>query len=286
MLTRRNVVLLTVAATGVALSSACGSSDGSSGAGPTPPATGEAISAQSTSLGTILVDGRGRTVYVFANDKTNASTCDGACAADWPPVPAPSPPPAPPPGVSGALGTTARSDGTRQLTVAGHPVYTFSGDSAAGQTKGQGITLNGGLWTVVSPAGAPDPNAGAGGVHRHSWVLIDRLSRAHGFRAWSRSRYSLRPAPPWRSTSTPMSTSARWARCRTWTSRRGRSPASGWPRRLRPQQRRRPHSELRSPSLLLDAPIDPSSEIRRRRPAQPLIRPSHPRGEKARNESC
>src|SRR3954454_18887302 len=125
MLTRRNAVLLTITATGIALSSACGSSDGSSGAGPTPPATGEAVSAQSTSLGTILVDGRGRTVYVFANDKTTASTCDGACAADWPPVPA-SPPPAPPQGVTGALGTTARSDGTRQLTVAGHPLYTFS----------------------------------------------------------------------------------------------------------------------------------------------------------------
>jgi predicted lipoprotein with Yx(FWY)xxD motif len=163
MLTRRNAVLLTIAAASVAFSSACGSSAGSSGSGsgPTPPATGEAVSAQSTSLGTILVDGRGRTIYVFANDKTNASTCDGACAADWPPVPAPSPLPASPPGVMGALGTTARSDGTSQLTVAGHPLYTFSGDSAAGQTKGQGLTLNGGLWTVVSPAGAPDTKAGA-----------------------------------------------------------------------------------------------------------------------------
>src|SRR6478735_12114435 len=113
MLTSRNVVLLTVAAASVALSSACGSSDGSSGSGPTPPATGEAVSAQSTSLGTILVDGRGRTVYVFANDKTTVSTCDGACAADWPPVPAPSPLPASPPGVQGTLDTAARSDGTR-----------------------------------------------------------------------------------------------------------------------------------------------------------------------------
>jgi predicted lipoprotein with Yx(FWY)xxD motif len=164
MLTRRNVVLLTIATAGVVLSSACSSSDGSSGSGPTPPATGKAISAQSTSLGTILVDGRGRTVYVFANDKPNASTCDGACAADWPPVPAPSPLPASPPGVPGALDTTTRSDGTRQLTVAGHPLYTFSGDSAAGQTKGQGITLNGGLWTVVSPAGAPDKNAASTGI--------------------------------------------------------------------------------------------------------------------------
>src|SRR3954453_1108441 len=112
MLTRRNVVLLTVAVAGVALSSACGGSGGSSASGPAPQATGEAISAQPTSLGKILVDGRGRTVYVFANDKTNVSTCDGACAADWPPVPAPSPAPAAPPGVTGALGTPTRSDGT------------------------------------------------------------------------------------------------------------------------------------------------------------------------------
>jgi predicted lipoprotein with Yx(FWY)xxD motif len=64
--------------------------------------------------------------------------------------------------VSGTLGTTTRSDGSHQLSVAGHPVYTFSGDSAPGQTNGQGINLNGGLWTVVSPSGAPDANpAGA-----------------------------------------------------------------------------------------------------------------------------
>jgi len=162
MLTRRNVVLLTIAATGIALSSACGNSDGSSGAGPTPPATGEVISAQSTSLGTILVDGRGRTVYVFANDKTSTSTCTGACAANWPFVPAPATLPASLPGVTGKLGTTIRSGGAHQLTVAGHPVYTFAGDSAPGQTNGQGKVLDGGLWTVVSPPGAPEANpAGA-----------------------------------------------------------------------------------------------------------------------------
>jgi predicted lipoprotein with Yx(FWY)xxD motif len=164
MLSKRSVVLLTIAAAGVAPSSACSSSNGSSGSGPTPAVSGTAVSAQSTSLGPILVDGRGRTVYVFANDKTNVSTCDGACAADWPPVPAPSPQQASPPGVPAALGTTTRSDGTRQLTAAGHPLYTFSGDAAAGQTKGQGITLNGGLWTVVTPAGAPDKNAASSGT--------------------------------------------------------------------------------------------------------------------------
>jgi predicted lipoprotein with Yx(FWY)xxD motif len=155
MITRRNV-LITLAAAGLAITSGCSSSGGSGGSGATPPATGQVISALSTSLGQILVDGRSRTVYVFANDKANTSTCEGACAADWPPVPAPSPLPAARAGVTAAIGAISRSDGSRQLTVASHPVYTFSGDSAAGQTKGQGLTLNGGLWTVVSPAGTPE----------------------------------------------------------------------------------------------------------------------------------
>jgi predicted lipoprotein with Yx(FWY)xxD motif len=160
-----NATILSVTAVGLALIAACSSSDGSGGSGNSasvPRATGEVVNAQSTSLGTILVDGKGRTVYVFANDKANASNCDAVCAADWPPVPAPTPLPASLTGVSGTLGMINRSDGSHQLSVAGHPVYTFSGDSAAGQTNGQGINLNGGLWTVVLPSGAPDPHpAGA-----------------------------------------------------------------------------------------------------------------------------
>ena len=101
-------------------------------------------------------------MYDFANDKTSASTCTAACAANWPPVPAPVSLPASLPGVTGKLGTTVRPGGARQLTVAGHPVYTFAGDSAPGQTNGQGKVLDGGLWTVVSPAGASEANpAGA-----------------------------------------------------------------------------------------------------------------------------
>ena len=165
MFTRRAAVLLTIATAGAVLTGACSSSGGSGGSsgsgnsGAKPAATGKAISAQTTSLGKILVDGRGRTVYIFANDKMNVSTCDGACAADWPPVQAPSRLPASVPGVTGALGTATRSDGSHQLTVAGHPLYNFSGDSAPGQPTGQGLTLNGGLWTVASPAGAPAKNA-------------------------------------------------------------------------------------------------------------------------------
>jgi predicted lipoprotein with Yx(FWY)xxD motif len=152
---RRRGVGISLAAATLALTAAgCSSGSGGSAGSVVPKATGDAVSAQPTSLGTILVNGKGRTVYDFANDKTSASTCtDAACAANWPFVPAPASLPASLPGVTGALGTTTRPDGARQLTVAEHPVYTFAGDSAPGQTNGQGQILNGGLWTVVSPAG-------------------------------------------------------------------------------------------------------------------------------------
>jgi predicted lipoprotein with Yx(FWY)xxD motif len=163
----RHVGAMSVAAAALALAAAgcssnSGGSSGSAPAAPTPTASGATVSAQPTSLGTIIVDGKGRTVYDFANDKTSASTCTGACAANWPFVPAPASLPASLPGVTGKLGTTIRTGGARQLTIAGHPVYTFAGDSAPGQTNGQGKVLDGGLWTVVSPAGAPEANlAGA-----------------------------------------------------------------------------------------------------------------------------
>ena len=125
------------------------------------PATGQAIAAQSSSLGMILVDGGGRTVYEFANDTSGTSACTGQCATNWPPVPAPSPLPTSEPGVTGQLGSITRDDGTSQLTVAGHPLYTFAGDTAPGQANGQGKVLDGGLWTVASEAGAPIAGASA-----------------------------------------------------------------------------------------------------------------------------
>jgi len=160
--------MLPAAVAALAMTAAGCSNSGSSGGAaaplPVPSATGQAVSAQATSLGTILVDGKGRTVYDFANDKNGTSTCTGGCAANWLFVPAPATLPKSLPGVAGELGTTRRADGARQLTVAGHPVYTFVGDSAPGQTNGQGVVLNGGLWTVVSPAGAPLPDARPAGA--------------------------------------------------------------------------------------------------------------------------
>jgi predicted lipoprotein with Yx(FWY)xxD motif len=156
----RHVAVMSIAVGALGLTAAaCSSSPGAAPAAPgTPTANGATVSAQPTALGTILVDAKGRTVYDFAADKTSASSCTGACAANWPFVPAPASLPASLPGVTGRLGTTIRAGGGRQLTVAGHPVYTFAGDSAPGQTNGQAKVLDGGLWTVVSPAGTPETN--------------------------------------------------------------------------------------------------------------------------------
>jgi predicted lipoprotein with Yx(FWY)xxD motif len=155
-------VAVPIAVATVSLAAACGSSSGSkpAAASSAPSSSAAAVAAvvssQPSKIGTILVNDAGRTIYLFANDTGTTSTCTAACAANWPPVPAPSPVPSTAPGVSGQLGSTTRDDGTKQLTVAGHPVYTFAGDTAKGQTSGHGIVLSGGLWTAVTPAGKPD----------------------------------------------------------------------------------------------------------------------------------
>jgi predicted lipoprotein with Yx(FWY)xxD motif len=124
---------------------------------------GALVGPQPSALGTILVDGEGHTLYAFGNDPRNTSVCAADCAQNWPLVPAPSPLPAFLPGVTGGIGRTTRLDGGQQLTIDGHPVYTFVGDTAPGQTNGQGKVLDGGLWSVVSPSGTPvrTPSAAA-----------------------------------------------------------------------------------------------------------------------------
>jgi predicted lipoprotein with Yx(FWY)xxD motif len=159
---RRRVAIVLASTSFTAFAAACSGGSATSTSAPVPTSGGGVLTAQPTSLGTILVDGKGRTVYEFANDKNGASTCTGGCAANWPFVAAPATLPASLPGVTGQLGTTMRSDGARQVTVGGHPVYTFAGDSAPGQTNGQGVVLDGGLWTAASPAGAPITSAGPG----------------------------------------------------------------------------------------------------------------------------
>ncbi|SEO24863.1 COG4315 family predicted lipoprotein [Actinacidiphila rubida] len=104
-------------------------------------------------LGTILVDAKGRTLYLFEADKTDMSTCNGACAAAWPPLLSKGQPMAGSGVKSNLLGTSKRSDGTTQVTYNKHPLYFFSGDTKPGQTNGQDLNQFGALWYVVNAAG-------------------------------------------------------------------------------------------------------------------------------------
>jgi predicted lipoprotein with Yx(FWY)xxD motif len=136
-----------------------GASAGSYGASEGAPAAagyGEAsVALAHSKLGTILVDGQGRTLYLFEADEGTASTCDGACASSWPPLTTAGSPIAGP-GVSASkLATTTRGDGTTEVTYHGHPLYTYAGDGAPGHTTGQGSDSFGAEWYVLSAAGTP-----------------------------------------------------------------------------------------------------------------------------------
>jgi predicted lipoprotein with Yx(FWY)xxD motif len=103
--------------------------------------------------GTALVDAAGRTLYLFEADKGTTSACTGACAQVWPPVPASASPVASGAAQVALVGATTRTDGTRQATYNGHPLYYFAADKTAGDVKGQGINNFGGSWYVVAPDG-------------------------------------------------------------------------------------------------------------------------------------
>ena len=98
----------------------------------------------------LLTNSRGLTLYTFAPDGPNRSVCYGDCATYWPPVPGNM---SAGPGVTGKIGTITRTDGTKQATYDGHPLYTYIGDHAPGQASGNNINLNGGLWHDVPVAG-------------------------------------------------------------------------------------------------------------------------------------
>jgi predicted lipoprotein with Yx(FWY)xxD motif len=103
-----------------------------------------------TRLGEILVDGRGRTLYLYVKDRGAKSACEGRCAKVWPPVTVTGTPSAGSGLVAAKLTTTQRTDHSRQLVYNGHPLYTLSSDVRAGQISGEGFL---GTWFVVSAAG-------------------------------------------------------------------------------------------------------------------------------------
>jgi predicted lipoprotein with Yx(FWY)xxD motif len=169
---RRTIVIFSLAA---ALGlGACGygnDSEGASGsaqAGATQPSDGQGpiVAAGQTSLGEALTDGQGLTLYGLTDDTDGTSTCVDACAQTWPPLTVPSA--ELPAGLDpDVYSVVPRADGSFQLRAGPWPLYRFSGDSAPGDTNGQG---SGGVWFVASPSGelirgessADGSDAGAG----------------------------------------------------------------------------------------------------------------------------
>jgi predicted lipoprotein with Yx(FWY)xxD motif len=117
---------------------------------PSPAAA--AVNAKKLGLGTILVDDKGMTLYMFEKDKDGKSSCDGACAAAWPPLTT-SGKAKPGSGVKASLlGTTQRADGSTQVTYNNWPLYYFASDTAPGDTAGQDVDAFGAEWYVLSAA--------------------------------------------------------------------------------------------------------------------------------------
>src|SRR5271170_6377238 len=158
-----------LAAVALALS-ACASSSSSSPAASTAPtsapAAGASSSAPASSASTVsmttingtavVTNSKGRTLYWFAPDTSTTSKCTGTCATYWPPVTGPVTAGS---GVTGTLSTITRPDGTKQATYDGHPLYTYVGDTAPGQAKGNGLSLSGGLWYEMTVSGAKPATA-------------------------------------------------------------------------------------------------------------------------------
>ena len=99
----------------------------------------------------VVTNSKGMTLYWFVPDTSTASKCTGSCATYWPPVTGPVTAGS---GVTGTLGVITRPDGTMQATYDGHPLYTYVGDSAPGQAKGNGLNISGGLWWEMTVSGA------------------------------------------------------------------------------------------------------------------------------------
>jgi predicted lipoprotein with Yx(FWY)xxD motif len=116
-------------------------------------ATGTVVALRQTAIGTILVDSRGRTLYLFEKDRNGVSMCNTACMSYWPALTSHATPHAGQ-GVKQSLLQLSRAhNGVRQVTYAGHPLYTFVGDKRAGQTAGEGLSNFGAEWYALAPSG-------------------------------------------------------------------------------------------------------------------------------------
>jgi predicted lipoprotein with Yx(FWY)xxD motif len=152
--------------------SACASSGSSSTASSTPAAAASSSSAPAASSSAsaasggntvsmitvggqqVLTNAKGDVLYWFVPDTSTTSKCSGSCLTFWPAVPGPVTAGS---GVTGTLGTITRSDGSKQATYDGHPLYTFAGDKSPGQNKGNDVNASGGLWWEMTVSGATPP---------------------------------------------------------------------------------------------------------------------------------
>jgi predicted lipoprotein with Yx(FWY)xxD motif len=133
------------------------------------PASSTVVSTAKTSLGQILVNSRGHTLYLFGKDRNGKSACSGQCATFWPPLIANGKPRVAGGAKASLIGTIKRADGRRQVTYNHHPLYTFVKDTKKGQTHGEGFSAFGAKWYAVSPAGARVVRQPAGnGIPQHN----------------------------------------------------------------------------------------------------------------------
>lgn len=170
----RGLLFVALALSAVVGLAACGGSGSTSGATTTGSTTKRAATTAATTtpgagrssvvrvadsdLGRIVVNGDGMTLYVFTPDTSTSIACTGGCAQAWPPLTATADPSGT--DVTGTLTLVTRDDGTRQVALAGRPLYAYAGDTASGDTNGQG---SGGKWFVVSADGSPiKRSAGSG----------------------------------------------------------------------------------------------------------------------------
>jgi len=121
------------------------------------------VEVQNGPQGAHLADGSGKGLYMFASDTASSSTCNSACATYWPPLIATGHPQAVGAVKAAALAAVTRSDGRKQVTYAGHPLYYYVGDTKAGDVNGQGLDDFGAYWWLLTPAGKVITGSGSDG---------------------------------------------------------------------------------------------------------------------------
>lgn len=146
---------------------ACGGGGAATAAAPkTSTGASATLGVAKSSLGSILVNSTGRTLYLFRADVGAVSSCSGACAVAWPPLLATGTPIAGTGLTASKVATITRSGGSQQVTYSGHPVYLYIGDKKAGEVNGQGVTAFGAAWFALTPAGnqiSTQPTTSGGG---------------------------------------------------------------------------------------------------------------------------